>query len=225
MTAIIVIVCIAIFIALLLSVRIVLRIKHEEKLVIYLRILFVKIKLYPNEKKKKRYPQSMSRKKAEKIKRELAKEREKKKEKKDADHKVGKKKEETDVISLLSIMATFIKNFVQLFMNSVRIKASKLHVTVASDSAAKTAILYGAVSQAVNVIFPLIDDLKPVKKLPTGKNLSVETDFLSEKPSITADITIYVTVGGALKALLVSATRTFKKVADKQTAQTKNDKK
>ena len=59
----------------------------------------------------------------------------------------------------------------------------------------------------------------------TGKNLSVETDFLSEKPSITADITIYVTVGGALKALLVSATRTFKKVADKQTAQTKNDKK
>ena len=225
MTAIIVIVCIAIFIALLLSVRIVLRIKHEEKLVIYLRILFVKIKLYPNKKKKKRYPQSMSRKKAEKIKRELAKESEKKKEKKDADHKVGKKKEETDVISLLSIMATFIKNFVQLFMNSVRIKASKLHVTVASDSAAKTAILYGAVSQAVNVIFPLIDDLKPVKKLPTGKDLSVETDFLSEKPSITADITIYVTVGGALKALLVSATRTFKKVADKQTAQTKNDKK
>ena len=225
MTALIVILCIAVFIAFLLSTRIVLRIKHEETLVIYLRILFIKIKLHPKEKKKKRYPQSMSRKKAEKIKRELAKESEKKKEKKDADHKVGKKKEETDVISLLSIMATFIKNFVQLFMNSARIKASKLHVTVASDSAAKTAILYGAVSQAVNVIFPLIDDLKPVKKLPTGKDLSVETDFLSEKPSITADITIYVTVGGALKALLLSATRTFKKVADKQTAQTKNDKK
>ncbi len=217
MTALIIILCIVAFFALLLSVRIVLRIKHEESLVIYLRILFVKIKLYPNEKKKKHYPHSMSRKKAEKIKKELAQKKEKKRKKKDADHKVGKKESEKDVISILSIMTTFIRNFVKIFMNSVRIKASKLHVTVASDSAAKTAILFGAVTQAVNVLFPLLEDLKPVKRLPQGKDLSVTTDFLVEKPTIKADVTIYVTVGGALKALVVSATRTLKKATENQT--------
>ncbi len=222
MTALIVILCIAIFIAFLLSTRIVLRIKHEETLVVYLRILFIKIKLHPSKKKekKKRYPHSMSRRKAEKIKKSLTEKEKKKKKKgtpKDAEHKVGEKEEKSDVLTMLSIMTEFIKNFIRLFMRSVRIKVAKLHIIVASDSAAKTAILYGAVSQSVDVLFPLLEGVKNFKKLPSGNDLSVTTDFLVEKPTVKTDITLYVTVGGALKTLIVSGSRTFKKVMDKQT--------
>ena len=218
MTALIVILCIAVFIAFLLSTRIVLRIKHEETLVVYLRILFIKIKLYPSNEKKKRYPHSMSRRKAEKIKKSLTEKKKTKKKGKEegAEHKVGEKKEKRDILTMISIITTFIKNFLRIFMRSVRIKAAKLHVIVASDSAAKTAILYGAVSQSVDVLFPLLEGIKNFKKLPSDKNLSVTTDFLVEKPTIKADITIYVTVGGALKALIVSAARTLKKVTEKQ---------
>ena len=218
MTALIVILCIAVFIALLLSTRIVLRIKHEDTLVVYLRILFIKIKLYPSDSKKKRYPHSMSRRKAEKIKKSLEKKKKAKKKGKgeDAEHKVGEKKEKRDILTMLSIITTFVKNFVSIFIHSARIKAAKLHVIVASDSAAKTAILYGAVSQSVNVLFPLLEGIKNFKKLPSGNDLSVTTDFLVEKPTIKADITLYITIGGALKALIVSAARTFKKVMAKQ---------
>ena len=64
MTALIVILSIALLIALLLSTKVLLHIRYEESLTIYLRVLFVKIRLYPSKKEKKKYPHSMSKRKA-----------------------------------------------------------------------------------------------------------------------------------------------------------------
>ena len=216
MPALIIIFCIALFIALLLSTKIILRIKYEETLVVYLRILFVKIRLYPKKEKKKRYPHSMSRRKARKIRKSLTKKKKsvKKKDKEKSKEK-SKKEDKYDILSIISIITTFVKNFLKMFVKSARIKTSKLHIIVASENAAKTAILFGAVTQATNVLFPLLDSIKTFKKLPKGKDLSVETDFLVDKPSIKADITIYIRVGGILKAAIVAGLKAFKKaVAD-----------
>ena len=73
MTALIVILSIALLIALLLSTKVLLHIRYEESLTVYLRVLFVKIRLYPSEKEKKKYPHSMSKRKAQRIKDSLKK--------------------------------------------------------------------------------------------------------------------------------------------------------
>lgn len=215
MPALIIILCIALFIALLLSTKIILRIKYENSLVIYLRILFVKIPLYPKKEKKKQYPHSMSRRKAQKIKDSLSKKKKKKKADKKGEKEKGKKEDKYDILSIISIITSFVKTFLKLFVRSARIKASKLHIIIASENAAKTAILYGAATQTTDVLFPMLESIKTFKKLPSGKDLSIETDFLVDKPSVKADITIYVRVGGILKAVIGAAIKAFKKaVAD-----------
>ena len=73
MTALIVILSIALLIALLLSTKVLLQIRYDDSLTVYLRVLFVKIRLYPSEKEKKKYPHSMSKRKAQRIKDSLKK--------------------------------------------------------------------------------------------------------------------------------------------------------
>ena len=222
MPALIIIFCIALAFALLLSTKIILRIKYDDKLIAYIRILFIKIPLYPKEERKKRYPHSMSRRKAKKIKESLSK-KEKKPSKKSKDEKEkSEKKGKNDILSIISIITAFVKNFLKKFLNSARIKVAKLHVTVATDEAAKTAVMYGAVSQSVNVLFPMLEGIKNFKKLPKEKDLSVEPDFLSDKSRIDADITLYVRVGGALKAIIYACAKAFKKAVSDQIKKLEN---
>lgn len=215
MTAIIVIICIVAVIAFLLSIKVTLKIRYDEKLNVALKILFVKIRLYPSKKKKKRYPHSMSKKKARKIKKSLEKKKKPKKEKKKKKKK-EEKYEKGDLISILSIVTSFVKSFIELFAKSIRLKASRLKITVASEDAAQTALTYVAVTQSINVLFPLLDDLKTVKKLPRGKELTVDADFLSEESTLDLDLELYVRVGGALKAVCGAAIRAFKKAVKDQ---------
>ena len=212
MPALIIIFSIIVLLALLLSLKITLRITYEDSLRVYLKVFFVKTRLYPSKKKEKKYPHSMSKRKARKIKDSLQKKSKPKKKKK----KEEKHIEKNDLISIVSITTNFVKNFISTFTRAVRVKFSRMHITVASEDAATTAILYGAITQSVNVLFPLIDNIKNVKKLPSGKELSVRADFLADKPTVDIDINLYVRVGGALKALFSAGIRTFKKaVRDK----------
>ena len=212
MPALIIIFSIIVLLALLLSLKITLRITYEDSLRVYLKVFFVKTRLYPSKKKEKKYPHSMSKRKAQKIKDSLQKKSKPKKKKK----KEEKHIEKNDLISIVSITTNFVKNFISTFTRAVRVKFSRMHITVASEDAATTAILYGAITQSVNVLFPLIDNIKNVKKLPSGKELSVRADFLTDKPTVDIDINLYVRVGGALKALFSAGIRTFKKaVRDK----------
>lgn len=212
MPALIIIFSIIVLLALLLSLKITLRITYEDSLRVYLKVFFVKTRLYPSKKKEKKHPHSMSKRKARKIKDSLQKKSKPKKKKK----KEEKPIEKNDLISIVSITTNFVKNFISTFTRAVRVKFSRMHITVASEDAATTAILYGAITQSVNVLFPLIDNIKNVKKLPSGKELSVRADFLTDKPTVDIDINLYVRVGGALKALFSAGIRTFKKaVRDK----------
>ena len=214
MTALIIIASIALVLALLLSTKIILRIRYEETLTVYLRVLFIKIPLYPKKDKKKRYPHSMSRRKARKIKESLTKKKKKpsksSKKKKDSKEK-PEKKEKNDLLSILSIIISFVKYFLRVFLKSVRVKVAKLQITVATEEAGKTAVLYGAVSQSVNTLIPLLENIKNFKKLPKGNDLMVDADFLLDKSTIKTDITLYVRVGSALKAIIGAAVKSFKK--------------
>ena len=115
-----------------------------------------------------------------------------------------------------SIVISFVKNFIELFAKSIRVKASRIKLTIATEDAAETALTYTAVTQSVNVLFPLLDGLKAVKKLPRGKELSVDADFLSDKSSADVDVELYVRVGSAVGALCKAAIRAFKKAVKDQ---------
>lgn len=219
MPLIIILTCIALFIALLLSAKVGLRIKYADGLKVYIKVLFITVQIYPFKARKKRYRHSMSKRKAQKIKSSLQKKpkKEKKKKQKKASHKKEneKKKSETqlskdDILSVISIVLSFIKSFVGRFSGSVRLKASRIKIVVASDDAATTAITYGAVTQAINVLFPLLDKIKTVKRLPRGKELSVRADFTADTPSIELDIEIYVRAIKAAGSFLGAAITAFK---------------
>ena len=209
MTALIVIICIAATVALLLSIKITLKIRYTEKLEVYLKIFFVKIKLYPSKKKNKRYKHSMSKKEAQKIKDSLKKKPKKTKKKKKEDK--SKDDEKVDTASIVSIILSFVKNFIDLFARAIRLKASRIKIIVATEDAAQTALTYAAVTQSINILFPLLDKLKTVKKLPHGKELTVDIDYLSDEPSFDVDLELYIRVAGALGAVCKAAIRAFKK--------------
>ena len=225
MTALIVILSIALLIALLLSTKVLLHIRYEESLTVYLRVLFVKIRLYPSKKEKKKYPHSMSKRKAQRIKDSLKKkQKEEPKKKKKRKSKEKEPKEAPDLISILSIITSFVKSFLRLFAGSVRIRSSRLHIVVAAENAADTAIAYGTLTQAVNLLFPMLDGIKTFKHLPRGKELSVRADFLSDTPKIDADVELYIRVGSALKAVCLAAIRAFKGAVKRQLRQLERQK-
>jgi hypothetical protein len=226
MTALIVILSIALLIALLLSTKVLLHIRYEESLTVYLRVLFVKIRLYPSKKEKKKHPHSMSKRKAQKIKDSLQKKpkEEPKKRKSKKKEKENEPKEAPDLISIISIITSFVKSFLRLFAGSVRIRSSRLHIVVAAEDAADTAIAYGALTQAINLLFPMLDGIKTFKHLPRGKELSVRADFLSDTSKIDADVELYIRVGSALKAVCLAAIRAFKKAVKRQLRQLERQK-
>ena len=226
MTALIVILSIALLIALLLSTKVLLHIRYEESLTVYLRVLFVKIRLYPSKKEKKKHPHSMSKRKAQKIKDSLQKKpkEEPKKRKSKKKEKEKEPKEAPDLISIISIITSFVKSFLRLFAGSVRIRSSRLHIVVAAEDAADTAIAYGTLTQAVNLLFPMLDGIKTFKHLPRGKELSVRADFLSDTPKIDADVELYIRVGSALKAVCLAAIRAFKGAVKRQLRQLERQK-
>ena len=212
----IVIISIVTVIALLLSIKITLKIRYTEKLEVYLKIFFVKIRLYPSKDKKKRYKHSMSKREARKIKESLKKKPKKVKKKKKEEKNKKEEKESPDALSIASIILSFVKNFVGLFAKAIRVKASRIKITVACEEAAQTALTYAAVTQSINVLFPLLDDLKTVKKLPKGKELEINIDFLSETPTMDIDLELYVRVGRALGAVCGAAINAFKKAVKDQ---------
>ena len=216
MIPLIIITCIVAIIAFLLSIKITLRIKYSDKLTVGLKILFVKIRLYPKKEKKKRYPHSISKRQAKKIKDSLKKKPKRLKKKKKEPKKEEKAEEKADLLTIISIVISFVKSFIRLFAGSIRVKASRLKIVVASEDAAQTALTYTAVTQSVNVLFPMLDGLKTVKRLPKGKDLSVDIDFLSDTPKIDADIELYIRVGGILKAVCGAAINAFKKAVKDQ---------
>ena len=219
MKAIIIIASIAAIVAFILTRKITLRITYTDRLRAYIKVFFVKTWEYPENNEKKRYPHSMSKRKAQKIKDSLKKKpKEEKKLKKTSKKNEGKRQEQdpNSILSILSIMLSFVKNFVQIFARSVRVKASRIKITVASEDAAETAITYAAVTQTINVLFPLLDDLKMVKKLPRGKELSVNIDYLTDTPTYDVDVELYVRIGSAIKGICKAAIKAFKKAVKKE---------
>ncbi len=179
---------IAVVIALLLCVRGSLHIIYEDDLSVYIKILFIKYSIYPEQEKK--FNEKKYNKKEEK--------------KKQSSKIVIKEKSEKEKNPSLLDKITFIKEILAVFLKAfsryLKVNIKKLHIVIATPDAAQTAITYGAVSGVIAGIVELIDSYTNLKSLKKNA-IIVEPDFTSEKSDVNVNITLSISVFGALVTL------------------------
>ena len=195
MTALIVIGIILLFFVFLASLKATITIEYNGEVALSVRVLFIKIGILPSKEKKRK--KSMSKKQAEKLKAKLeakeakkrAKKAQKKKEKeqKKADIAAGnikkEKKSAGEILDIVSLVSNLVKQVIGKFFSHLRIKVARIRMKIATGDAASTAIAYGAVTQSINVLFPLLDGIKTVS-FPTVKDIDISADFTSEESEI-----------------------------------------
>ena len=196
MTALIIIGCILLFLAFILSLRATLIIAYNGEVSLAVKVLFVKITLFP-KKDKKRCPHSMSAKKAERIKKKLKAKADKKKakkrekaEEKQRSKEIAKeqgKKSLSEILEVVDLVKKLLAKVLKKFFKHLRIDLLRIKMKIALEDAASTAIAYGTVTQAINVIFPMLENIKNFKS-PRASDINVWADFTSN----TSDIDICI---------------------------------
>ena len=73
------------------------------------------------------------------------------------------------------------------FAKHLRVRVARLHISVATGDAAKTAITYGMISQSASYIAALLDSTGTLR-YPARSDVDIHADYLSEKTA--ADIEI-----------------------------------
>ena len=185
---------ILLLIALILCLRVNLHIKYKSDLTIYLRILFIKIPIIPqNNKSAKKPKQNKKKQGVDSVKIVKSEEKEKK---------------SPTLLENLGLIKEVLSVFIKAFAKELKVKLAKIHVKVATEDAAKTAILYGAVSGSIALIVELIDSYTNLSRLKE-RSIIVESDFLSDKSEADISISLSISVYGAIKTLLKSGFKYF----------------
>lgn len=204
MVALIVTGCILLFFALLLSLKATLSIVYNGEVALYLKVLFVRIRLLP-KKDKKKGPHSMSVRKAKKIKekilskeekkrqKKLEKQRKKQEEKEARASGKTKKKSVSEILEIIRDVTDIVKAVTKTFFGHLKVKVTRLHITVATGDAATTAIAYGAVCDALLHLFAILESVDGVS-LPGRKNVSVNADYLSDSSAFDIKVSFSLRV-------------------------------
>ena len=124
----------------------------------------------------------------------------------------GKKKKKytfSDILTLVSTVKEIVSALVGSFFGYLRVEVARLDIVVATDDAAKTAIVYGAVYQAVSYILAIFDKITTVK-YEKNSYVSVRADFLREKFYADINVTFSLRVGQLIKILIKTAYRYLK---------------
>lgn len=122
-----------------------------------------------------------------------------------------KEKSKKSLSENLDILISVLQVFFSRFKRFLRIKLTRIHINVATEDAAKTAILYGTVSQAVAYITAIIYNSGCIIKRSGKENINVNADFVSEKSTSDVDITLSLALWHFLDILIHTGLRYIKK--------------
>lgn len=111
-----------------------------------------------------------------------------KKQKKAAKPEKKEKQSIEDIVALVKLLIEIAKKVLEKTWRYIRIKIERYDITVGTDDAAKTALIYGGVSQATSYLFTLLDEtahFRVKRKAP----VNVGVDFLAAetKASVQMD--------------------------------------
>ncbi len=189
MIALYIIIGIIALIAAILCVRVGINIVFEEELAVYLKVLFLRFRLYP-QKKKKFKPKKHGKKREKAKKPDTVV--------KDVHSEPKKKPPITETIATVTEL---IKAFSAAFARKLHVRLAKISIKIATGDAAQTAILYGAASGAMACLIDLLDSITSLSSLRRSE-ISVVPDFTSEHTEARINISLSVSVFGALTVLI-----------------------
>ena len=119
----------------------------------------------------------------------------------------------------LEMVLALAKKFYHTTHGKVRIRVNKLHIRVAADEAAHTALLYGVVIQIVSAILNYIDQYYAALEHKEG-DISINPDYASSESSADIDITLTAKVWRTILIIIkmVDAYDAEKKIAYRKAA-------
>ena len=166
---------------------------------VMVRVLFLKIPILPKEKKRKSKDKDKKKKPKEKKKKEKPDKKDKKKKK----NKNKKKKNISDIVGLVQVLLDTVVALFKRLGRNFKIRVHAYEICVASEEAAKTAVMYGAVKSLSETIFLRLEDsinFKIVKGAPMG----VYADFLEEKFKANVKIDFSISIAGVFGVLFAA---------------------
>ena len=169
---------------------------------VMVRVLFLKIPILPKEKKKKSKDKDKKKKPKEKKKKKKEKP-DKKEKKKKKDKKNKNKKNISDIVGLVQVLLDTVVALFKRLGRNFKIRVHAYEICVASEEAAKTAVMYGAVKSLSETIFLRLEDsinFKIVKGAPMG----VYADFLEEKFKANVKIDFSISIAGVFGVLFAA---------------------
>lgn len=168
---------------------------EDAELRVILRYLFIFRQLAPEPEKKVRLRDYT-------FKKTHGAKKKKKKAKDKPDKSVSGKKSSKDTVSVIRQVADIIKKSQEHLKQNLRIDISHIIIIVGASDAAKTAITYGIVSQAVSYLLEGIDSITNVRR-KFRSEVNVIPDFTQRE--ITVDIKLQLSI--TMWALLTVAPR------------------
>ena len=158
------------FLLLLSLARVRVILVYREDVRAYIRFLFLRFPIYPRKKRKVRIS-DFSYKNLKKR---------KSKTKPENKSRQTKKAKTGDVKRKFSFFYSIFKMLYPRLLRYFRIDVTRIHITVGTDDAAKTAITYGAVSQSVAYICAILDQHTNFHARHNS-SITVIPDFTAEK--------------------------------------------
>ena len=219
MTALIIIGSILLFLALILFVPLTVTLVYDEEFKAYARVLFIRAKVFPLKKKKKRGPHSMSRRRAARIlasieRRKLRNKKKKKKKELKKAEKMAKegettgKKKVSDILDTVSDISSLVTDGLRRFGKRFHVRIAVMRITVATPDAAQTAIAYGAIQSALAQLYATLGQTKNFK-LPKESKFSLDADFSKIEPSAEIKIHFSFSIFAFLAAVVGAFIKRF----------------
>ncbi len=190
----IVLCAVLLLVAFLLSLRVRLTVRAGESVTLELKILFIRIRLYP--KRARIRPRDYSPKRSERTKKKAAKKARKRLKSKHS-HTASKEDDKLSLRERITLVRALCAALTRRTHKHLHLHAAQLHVRVATGDPATTALAYGAVTQSVAYLLAGLDRVTHLHATPP--DVGVTADFLAEKSQLHAHITFSIRVWGALR--------------------------
>ena len=183
---------ILLFLGLLLSMKVNIVVSYKKELCVFLRVLFIKIRLFPKKVKLKE----------KKNKKKTVTE-----EKTDTEKKPTEETKKTSPVNAIIKTKDLILSLAKKTLGKIYVKFSRLNIVVACEDASKTALAYGATVQSVAYLMEALDNVSNVK-VSRFSNINIDSNFISQKSSIEGKVIIYIRVISGI-ILLFSLLKTY----------------
>lgn len=178
MLALYIILGISLLILLILLLKVKIIISYEGALQVYLKFAFFKKRIFPPSSKKQK--KKTKKKQTSNI-------------SAPSEKKADDNKKDNSVVSQIWAMREILLNTIAKFLGKLHFKLMKLNIVVAGSNAAATALLYGAATQGVAYLIEILDTISNVD-VSKKSEISVKSDFISQKSFFEGKIVLYISV-------------------------------